>query len=102
MEHIKQSMQRIASNISKAKFYNNNKDIFLRHFDGLEQYQALIQAGNFKKMEEIIRGSSEFRLEEFIDRVKGDDFKNKTETMKFINYWEDKENINIRLGGRVK
>lgn len=70
MEHIKQSMQRITSAASKAKFYNNNQDTFLRYFDGLEQYQALILAGNFEKMEEIIRGGSEFNLEEFIDRVK--------------------------------
>lgn len=71
MEHIKQAMQRITFNASKAKFYTGNQDIFLRYFDSLEQYQALIRAGNFKKIEEIIKGSSEFNLEEFIDRVKG-------------------------------
>ena len=42
-------------NASKAKFYRTNRDIFLRYFESLEQYEALILAGNFRKIEEIIK-----------------------------------------------
>lgn len=42
-------------NASKAKFYRTNRDIFLRYFESLEQYEALILAGNFEKMDLIIK-----------------------------------------------
>lgn len=42
---------------TKRKFWQNNRDIFLRCFTDLEQYNALIEAGNFKKMEEMVKGS---------------------------------------------
>ena len=41
-------------NARKAKFYRTNRDIFLRYFESLEQYEALILAGKFGKIEEII------------------------------------------------
>ena len=63
-------MQRITSSTSKAKFYTGNQDIFLRYFNSLEQYQALIRAGNFKKMDEIIAENTVFNLEEFISKIK--------------------------------
>jgi hypothetical protein len=67
MQHIKQAMQKLIDHGTKAKFYQGNREVFLRYFDSLEQYEALIAAGNFKKMEEIIRLNSEFRVEEFIN-----------------------------------
>lgn len=39
---------------NKLKFYKFNQDTFLRYFDSLEQYNALIKAGNVKKIEETI------------------------------------------------
>lgn len=55
MIHIKDLMERTVERASKAKFYRTNRDIFLRYFESLEQYEALILAGNFKKMELIIK-----------------------------------------------
>ncbi len=55
MIHIKDLMERTVERASKAKFYRTNRDIFLRYFESLEQYEALILAGNFKKMDEIIK-----------------------------------------------
>ena len=59
MIHIKELMERAVKNASKAKFYRTNRDIFLRYFESLEQYEALILAGNFKKMELIIEEGRE-------------------------------------------
>jgi hypothetical protein len=53
--HIKDLLERTVERASKAKFYRTNRDIFLRYFDSLEQYEALILAGNFEKMELIIK-----------------------------------------------
>lgn len=50
----------------KARFYQNNPDIFIRYFDSPEQYEALIAAGNFKKMEAIIKENSAFSFDEFV------------------------------------
>jgi len=47
------------------KFYRTNRDIFLRYFHNLQQYEALILAGNFKKMEKIIKENSTFKFDEF-------------------------------------
>jgi hypothetical protein len=52
-------MQRTVERASKAKFYHHNRDIFLRYFESLEQYEALIAAGNFGKMELIIKQNKE-------------------------------------------
>ncbi len=49
----------------QAKFYQNNLDIFLKYFGNLQQYQALIQARNFKKMHNIIQEQSTFSFENF-------------------------------------
>lgn len=64
MIHIKDLMERTAENASKAKFYRTNRDIFLRYFDSLEQYEALINAGKFEKLEGIIAENSNFKLGE--------------------------------------
>lgn len=62
MIHIKDIIDRIAENASKAKFYSHNQQIFLKYFDSEEQYKALILAGNFKKLEAIISEKSEFKF----------------------------------------
>jgi hypothetical protein len=59
MIHIKDLLDRTVERASKAKFYRTNRDIFLRYFDSLEQYEALILAGNFEKMELIIKEGKE-------------------------------------------
>lgn len=69
MQHIKDLFARINENASKAKFYRTNRDIFLRYFDSLEQYEALINAGNFKKMEEIISENTNFNSKEFFREI---------------------------------
>lgn len=55
MIHIKHILAKSLENASKAKFYTHNADIFLRYFDSAEQYRALILAGNFGKIDEIIK-----------------------------------------------
>jgi len=59
MIHIKDILAKTLENASKAKFYRTNRDIFLRYFQSLEQYEALILAGNFRKMEEIIKAKND-------------------------------------------
>ena len=49
-------------NASKAKFYHHNRDIFIKYFESIEQYQDLIEAGNFKKIQEIIREQTDFNI----------------------------------------
>jgi hypothetical protein len=55
MIHIKDLLEGTVERASKAKFYTHNTDIFLKYFDSEEQYRALILAGNFGKIEEIIK-----------------------------------------------
>jgi len=64
MIHIKDLLARAAENTSKAKFYHHNRDFFLKYFDSVHQYQALINAGNFQKLEGIIKERSNFKIEE--------------------------------------
>ena len=66
MKHIKEIMENNIDLIKKGRFYYRNRDIFLKYFESMEQYQALINAGNFKKMQEIIKQNSSFNLDEFI------------------------------------
>jgi hypothetical protein len=63
-------MLKISENAAKAKFYRTNRDIFLKYFDSLQQYQSLISAGNFKKMEEIIKSETKFSVDDFISEFK--------------------------------
>lgn len=44
----------------KAKFYHHNRDIFLKYFESVQQYQVLIDTGNFEKLERIIKEQSNF------------------------------------------
>jgi hypothetical protein len=62
MIHIKHILANVVENASKAKLYHQNRDIFLKYFDSVEQYEALISAGNFKKIDEIIKKNSSFNL----------------------------------------
>jgi hypothetical protein len=59
MTHIKQIMDKKLENISKAKFFNYNRDIFLKYFENEVQYNALILAANFDKIREIIKSKKE-------------------------------------------
>jgi hypothetical protein len=67
MIHIKTILANTIANASKAKLYHHNRDFFLKYFDSVEQYEALISAGNFKKIDEIIKKNSSFNLDEFIN-----------------------------------
>jgi len=66
MIHIKDILAKITTKASKAKFYYHNKEKFLRYFDSSEQYDALIWAGNFGKIEEIIKANTTFDLKTFL------------------------------------
>lgn len=70
MTHIKEYMQKLIEHGAKAKFYQGNKDLFLRYFDSQQQYEALISAGNFKKMEEVIDSNRNFNVDKFIEEVR--------------------------------
>ncbi len=60
MIHIKDILvAQSKESATKRKFYTNNIDIFLRYFESKEQYKALIAAGNFKKIDEIIKSNRE-------------------------------------------
>ena len=62
MIHIKTILAKAIENASKAKFYHHNRDIFIKYFESIEQYQNLIEAGNFKKIQEIIREQTDFNI----------------------------------------
>lgn len=62
MIHIKTILAKTIENASNAKFYHHNRDIFIKYFESIEQYQNLIEAGNFKKIQEIIREQTDFNI----------------------------------------
>ena len=66
MKHIREILDSELKLIKKKKFYHDNRDIFLKYFRNVKQYEALILAGNFKKMEEIIKNNSSFNFDEFV------------------------------------
>lgn len=70
MEHVKQALERIKQHASKAKFFQSNREIFLQHFDNVNQYDALITSGNFDKMESIIKDNTNFKLSSFRELIK--------------------------------
>lgn len=65
MTHIKTILAKVIENTTKAKFYHHNRDIFIKYFESIEQYQNLIEAGNFKKIQEIIREKTDFNINNF-------------------------------------
>lgn len=72
MIHIKEIQERILNNASNAKFYHHNRDIFIKYFDSIKQYQDLIEAGNFKKMNDIIKEKTDFtfdKVEEVVNNL---------------------------------
>lgn len=72
MIHIKEIQERILNNASNAKFYHHNRDIFIKYFESIEQYQNLIEAGNFKKMNDIIKEKTDFtfdKVEEVVNNL---------------------------------
>lgn len=70
MIHIKDLMSAALVRASKAKFYQANRDDFIQYFDNPQRYEALIAAGSFEKMEQIIKESSKFNLEEFASKIR--------------------------------
>ena len=40
-------------------------DIFIKYFESIDQYQNLIEASNFKKIQEIIREKTDFNINNF-------------------------------------
>lgn len=69
MIYIKDLFAKINQNASKAKFYSHNQSIFLKYFDSEQQYKALISAGNFRKIDEIIAGKTNFNQNEFFKTI---------------------------------
>ena len=67
MEHISQVVKNLMSYKTNARFFenNNNRNHFIQYFESQRQYDALISAGNFKKMNDIIRKNSNFSFETF-------------------------------------
>ena len=65
MTHIKTILAKVIENASNAKFYHHNRDIFIKYFESIDQYQNLIEAGNFKKIQEIIREKTDFNINNF-------------------------------------
>ena len=62
MIHIKEIQEKILNNASKAKFYHHNRDIFIKYFDSIEQYNSLIMSGKFDKLEQIINENTNFTM----------------------------------------
>ena len=72
MIHIKNILAKTIENASNAKFYHHNRDIFIKYFESIEQYQNLIEAGNFKKMNDIIKEKTDFtfdKVEEVVNNL---------------------------------
>lgn len=63
MKHVSKSLERIKQHASKAKFFNDNASLFLKHFDSLEEYNAFIKAGRFDEMEQIIKNGTSFNYD---------------------------------------
>ena len=62
MIHIKEIQEKILNNARKAKFYHHNRDIFIKYFDSIEQYNSLIMSGKFDKLEQIINENTDFTM----------------------------------------
>ena len=62
MIHIKEIQQRVLNNARNAKFYHHNRDIFIKYFDSIEQYNSLITSGKFDKLKQIINEKSNFTM----------------------------------------
>lgn len=63
MKHVSKSLERIKQHASKAKFFNDNVSLFLRHFKDLDEYNAFIKAGRFDEMEQIIKEGTSFNYD---------------------------------------
>lgn len=68
MQHISESMTRVI-NSSKVKFFHGNRDKLIRYFESNQRYDAMINAGRFKDMEQIIKSKSEFNSDEFMQEL---------------------------------
>ena len=63
MLHLKDSKQ---SSESKKKFWVNNRDLFQRYVGDSQHYDALINAGNFERLEAMRKENSNFNLEAWV------------------------------------
>jgi len=54
---------------SQEKFYRGNQDIFQRYFESPQQYEAIINAGNFAKLENIIKENTIFDADKYIESL---------------------------------
>lgn len=73
-------MANILENSSKAKFFRGNREVFLKYFENPQQYEALILAGNFNKMKEIIERKSTFNSDKWINEFLNNDKNRPTQT----------------------
>lgn len=71
MQHISEPTNSIKKKIfsSRQRFWKNNKDIFLKYFEGENSYlepsvyyNELVEQGNYKRLEEIVRNKSNFKI----------------------------------------
>lgn len=72
MYHISAPLKTLNKRAEQAKFWANNQSIFLRYFDSEQEYNALINAGNFAKISKIVKDNTTFKLENFIKTIQGE------------------------------
>jgi hypothetical protein len=62
MIHIKDILNKFIDKTGKARFYYNNKDLFIRYFESEFAFVEKIKAGKFKEIEEIINEQTNFTM----------------------------------------
>ncbi len=62
MIHIKDILNKFIDKTGKARFYYNNKDLFIRYFESEFAFVEKIKAGKFKEIEETIKKQTNFTM----------------------------------------
>ena len=62
MIHIKKALNRFVDRTGKARFYYNNRDLFVRYFESEFAFVEKIKAGKFDDIEQIIKGQTNFTM----------------------------------------
>ncbi len=62
MIHIKDILNKFIDKTGKARFYYNNKDLFIRYFESEFAFIEKIKAGKFKEIEETINEQTNFTM----------------------------------------
>ena len=72
MEHISKVLQNVKDKIleSRTKYYHNNFSLFIKYFDSEQQYISLINSGNFRKIDEIIKNKTTCNFNEVVNNLK--------------------------------